>query len=81
MMRGRFIAAFLVQPAGLAFALLTILSTIGALYVLITGRPIQWTSRRIRAGRVALIFVSILMGGWAYKLIEGIINGTLPIRP
>lgn len=79
--RAQFISAFIAQPAGLFLALLTIATAVGSARVLFTGRPFEFRSRRLSAGWGAVIIVAILLAGWAFKLILGLISGTLPARP
>jgi len=77
--RGRLLSAFHAQPAGLVFALATILVTAVALVSAVSGR--FWTPNfyRISWPRWAFGFVILLLAGWGYKLLVGIAAGTLPI--
>ncbi|MFQ5462715.1 MAG: DUF2752 domain-containing protein [Phycisphaerae bacterium] len=77
--RGRLLSAFHAQPAGLLFALATMLVTAVALVSAVSGR--FWTPNfyRISWPRWAIGFVVLLLGGWGYKLVVGIAAGTLPI--
>ncbi len=77
--RGRLLSAFHAQPAGLVFALATVLATAVALVSAATGR--FWTPNfyRISWPRWMLGFVILLLAGWGYKLVVGIAAGSLPI--
>ncbi len=78
--RGHIIAAFNAQPAGLAAALLTILATGLSLGVIATGNVWIPNWYRLRPERVAVGLVLFILGAWAYKLITGVMDGTLPYR-
>jgi len=78
--RGRLLAAFLAQPAGMVFALATIAAAGGALWVLVTGRlpPIRWPL--ITPYRLFFGLLVLLIGSWAFKIILGLATGSLPDR-
>ncbi|MFH1747798.1 MAG: DUF2752 domain-containing protein [Planctomycetota bacterium] len=78
--RGRWLRAFMAQPAGFVLALVTIAAMVGSLWVLITGR---WPVRLafiLTPYRLFLGLLVLLLGGWAFKLVVGLMNGTLPVR-
>lgn len=76
--RGRFVRAFLAQPAGFLVALAVAGCALGAGWVLLTGRmPAIWlpivTPYRLFFGLLVL-----LLGSWAFKIVIGLLTGTLP---
>ena len=77
--RGELLAAFSAQPAGLAFALATVMAASVSLGVLLTGRVWVVNWYRVTPLRVTLTIVLIVLGGWVYKLVVGLISGTLPV--
>ena len=77
--RGEVISAFAAHPGGLIFALATVVAFSVSLGVLLTGKvwTINWY--RISPARFSVLIVLVLLGGWAFKIAEGVISGTLPI--
>ncbi|MEP0848270.1 MAG: DUF2752 domain-containing protein [Phycisphaerae bacterium] len=78
--RGRLVSAFLAQPAGLGLALATVLAGAGAIWVLVAGRL---PSRLRVEPSPHLLFWGLLLfmlGGWAFKLILGLADGSLPLH-
>lgn len=67
--RGRFVAAFHAQPAGFLLAMATAVIAGVALSVIATGRV--WTVNwyRVSPAKMVIALISILVGGWLYKLI------------
>jgi hypothetical protein len=78
--RGQFIRAFWAQPTGLALALATIAATLASAVVLFTGRPPRWPARYVTPFAVFFALLALLIGGWAFKLAVGLLDGSLPIR-
>jgi len=78
--RGRLWAAWCAQPAGLAFALATMIVAVGAGAVATTGRVwvVNWL--RVSPSWMAVTFVAMVVGGWCFKLGVGLWTGTLPVR-
>ena len=76
--RGQWFSAFQAQPAGLAFALATVVSGGAALVTLCTGKVFVPNVYRLRAGWLAFAVVLLILSGWAYKIISGLVTGTLP---
>ncbi len=77
--RGRWISAFLAQPAGLLFALLTCLIAVFAGYAAMTGRTWQPNPRILSFNRLAVLAVVVWLLGWGVKVAIGRLSGTLPI--
>ena len=77
--RGQFIDAFKAQPAGLIFALAVIATVPVSLSVVVTGKVWMVNWHRTSPAKLAVIAVLILLGGWVYKVLAGILSGTLPI--
>ena len=77
--RGELWSAFCAQPAGLFFALVTVVAASVSLGVLVTGKV--WTVNwyRVTPFRLTLTIVLIVVGGWVYKLVAGLVSGTLPV--
>lgn len=77
--RGRFWAAFSAHPGGLFLALSTVAALSVSLSVLVTGRVWRVNWYRVTPFRLSITVVTVVLGGWAYKVIVGLISGTLPI--
>ncbi len=77
--RGRFLAAFHAQPVGLGLFLVTVAVGVVAMVALFTGRvwTINWY--RLPPGRLTVVIALLLIGGWAYKLVFGVMSGAYPI--
>jgi hypothetical protein len=76
--RGELLSAFKTQPAGFALALATIAAAGIALGVLITGKVWAVNWYRVSPTRVVLGIMLLLALGWVYKLVIGILDGSLP---
>lgn len=76
--RGRFISAFVVQPAGFAFAILTVVLMFSAGSIAITGHTyfVDWDSVSVR---LMTALAAIILFGWVFKLAHGLATGALPI--
>lgn len=80
-MHGRLAEAFIAQPAGLAVALAAILTTAISLMVLLTGlRPAVPAAIWMHPVRTVWLGAGLLVFGWAFKIIYGLLTGTLPMR-
>ncbi len=78
--RGRWLQASRAQPAGFVLALGTAALAIAMVWTLIRGRwpPIYlW---RITPYRFFLGLLVLLLGSWAFKIVVGLSDGTLPYR-
>lgn len=78
--RGQWLRAFWVQPAGFVLALGTIGLAGVSLWTLIRGR---WPRIRLRLVTPHRLFVGLLvllLGAWAFKICTGLADGTLPYR-
>lgn len=76
--RGELLSAFQAQPAGLALAVATIAAAGIALSVMITGKVWAVNWYRVSPTRVVLGIMLLLAVGWFYKLVIGVLNGSLP---
>lgn len=79
-LHGHPIAAFIAQPAGLLLCVATIAAVIVSLRVALTGRApgIYW--HRFAPVPLALGLSIFFIGGWAFKVVHGLLAGTLPVR-
>ena len=78
--RGQLIHAFWAQPTGLILALVTIAALVVSTVVVISGRPPRWPARYVTPFAVFFTLLALLIGGWAFKLAVGLLDGSLPIR-
>lgn len=78
--RGRLFRAFMAQPTGLVLALATIATALVSSWSLATGRAPHITVPLISPYRLFTILLVLLIGGWAFKIVVGLANGTLPDR-
>ena len=76
--RGELIAALGAQPAGLVLALATVLAAGLSLSVAVTGKVWAVNWYRVPPTHVTLACVLLVLGSWAYKIIAGYVQGTLP---
>lgn len=78
--RGRLGAAFRASPSGLLIALSTVVCAGVSLGVVLTGRV--WVINWYRLPPTWLIIgvVVLILAGWAYKLVTGVLSGALPLR-
>ena len=65
--RGRLIRAFVTQPAGVAFALLTVVVAFAAAYVVATGWNVRPYLRRLVGPWMIWLAAALFVGSWAYK--------------
>lgn len=77
--RGQFLSAFAAQPAGLALALLAMAAVGVSLSVLATGRvwAVNWF--RVPPASVPLVILAVVLAGWVYKLVAGMVAGAWPV--
>lgn len=78
--RGNLVGAFLAQPSGLLMALATLAAGAISGWTLIAGR---WPLRRRFDPSPHLLFwgmLLLLLGGWGFKLLLGLADGSLPVR-
>jgi len=78
--RGRFIAAFRTQPAGMLAAIGTLIIALAATGSIAAGKVwvVNWL--RVSPGWLIAALVGVFLGGWLFKVATGLIGGTLPIR-
>ena len=77
--RGHWLAALHAQPAGFLLALATILTVALSLTTIVSGKA--WTVNwcRLRPGRTVIAIIIVFAAAWAYKILAGLITGTLPV--
>lgn len=78
MVRGRLIRAFMSQPAGLALGLSTIVGVVIGLRLALVGRGPRLDRFGITPFRLFLALLILLVAGWGFKLLTGILSGALP---
>ena len=77
--RGELLSSFHAQPAGLVFAAACVLAVALSLGVLVTGNVWVVNWYRVSPARVVLFVVLLLLGGWAYNVVAGLLTGSLSI--
>lgn len=77
--RGELGAAFSAQPAGFALALMTVIAASLSLSIVITGNVWAVNWYRVSPTRVMLGAVLLVLAGWGYKVVAGLVSGTLPV--
>lgn len=79
--RGQLVRAFWAQPAGLLLAMANLAVAAGAAWTLITGRLPRFVERWDCAPHWLFWgLLLVLLGGWAFKLLFGLMDGSLPVR-
>jgi hypothetical protein len=78
--RGRLFRAFMAQPTGMLLAIATIATAVVASWSLATGRAPRISIPILSPYRLFTILLVLLIGGWAFKIVVGLANGTLPDR-
>jgi len=76
--RGRWLIALHTQPAGWLLCVGVMAATGLASSVLITGRSWRLNWYRISPTAVVLVGVGLLLAAWGYKIVAGLLQGTLP---
>jgi uncharacterized protein DUF2752 len=79
-MHGHPIAAFLAQPTGMLLCIATIAALAVSLRIALTGRAPTVYWHRLAPVPLALTLTFFFVGGWAFKVVHGLLAGTLPIR-
>ncbi len=68
------------QPAGFMLALGTIAAAVASGFALVWGRwPVRITAW-LTPYRLFFGLLALLLGGWGYKLVSGLADGSLPVR-
>jgi hypothetical protein len=78
--RLQWLQSFITQPAGFILALATLIFAILAARTLVLGRWPQRFLPTISSYWIFLALLIILLGGWAFKLVYGVLSGTLPLH-
>ncbi len=78
--RGQWGRALWVQPAGFVLALATAAAVPVAGWALVRGRWPRPINRTIEPTWVFVGFLALMLAGWAFKMVAGRIDGTLPYR-
>lgn len=79
--RGRLISAFVAQPAGFLLALATIVAAVGSVRVIVTGRFRPRWMPILTPYRLFFGLLIFFVGGWAFKIVYGLLTGALPEHP
>jgi hypothetical protein len=80
MVRGHVLQAVHAQPAGAVLCLAAVGLLVASIMALTTGKMVVVKWERVGPVRVALGLAFLIIGGWAYKLVTGLLTGTLPVR-
>jgi hypothetical protein len=76
--RGQWLAAFHAQPAGFLLAMGTMIVAVFSFGAVISGRAWAINWYRISPGRTVVAVVAVVLLSWAYKIVAGLMSGTLP---
>lgn len=79
--RGQWLRALWVQPGGFILALATGATGLVAAWMVIAGRWPRANVWFITPYRAFLALLILLMGSWAFKVVTGLLDGSLPLRP
>jgi hypothetical protein len=72
--------AFWVQPAGFGLGLASVVIGLGAGWAVVTGRWPRVRLAFLTPYRLFLGLLVLLLGGWGFKLLVGVLDGSLPVR-
>lgn len=76
--RGQWLRAAWVQPAGFVMALGVAATAVGAGWIVVRGRlPHRWPAW-VTPFRLYLALLVLLLGSWGFKIVTGLLDGTLP---
>ncbi|TWT45388.1 hypothetical protein RAS1_18110 [Phycisphaerae bacterium RAS1] len=78
--RFHWLRAVYAQPGGFILALGAAIASVAALLALLRGRWPAWHFGILTPYRLFLSLLIVLVGGWALKILFGLIDGTLPVR-
>jgi hypothetical protein len=78
-MDGRPLAAFQAHPGGFGLAAAIVTAALAALDVVVTGRGWRVNWYRVSPSWVPLTIALLVIGGWVYKIISGLLTGALPL--
>jgi len=77
--RGEVGQALLAHPAGLALALVVVVSLVASSAALLTGRGWRLSTGRLPAAWLAALALGLVLGGWGFKLLAGLWTGLYPV--
>jgi len=80
MMHGRPFAGFVAQPAGALLCVGTILLLAASLHTAARGFLVTLNWDRIGPVRFMLSLGFMLLAGWGFKIVHGLMTGELPMR-
>lgn len=78
--RGRLISAIQAHPAGFLLAILTMMTAIVSVRVICTGKVWVVNWYRISPAIVIVAAIAVILLGWIFKLVMGIMNGSYPVH-
>jgi len=78
--RGQLLSSFHAQPAGFLLAVATVLIALRSLDTIVTGKVWKVNWYRVSPGALSLIAAGLLIFGWMYKIMAGLLTGTLPVH-
>lgn len=78
--RGRLISAIQAQPAGFLLAMLTLMTAIASVRVIFTGKVWVVNWYRISPAIVTIAAIAVILLGWIFKLVMGVMNGSYPVQ-
>jgi hypothetical protein len=80
MMNGHPLAALTAQPAGAVLCLATMMLLFFSLWAGCSGNIVALNWARIGPVRLMLAIGLLILGGWAFKIVHGLLTGRLPIN-
>ena len=78
--RGRLISAIQAQPAGFLLAMVTMMTAIASIGVIFTGKVWVVNWYRTSPAIVTIAAIAVILLGWVFKLVMGIMNGSYPVQ-
>ncbi len=80
LVRGHPLRSFLDQPTGFVLGVATAIVGVVALAAAVSGRAVWVNWYRVNPVRMVWGFLILFFASWAFKIILGLANGTLPAR-
>lgn len=78
--RGRLLSAIRAQIAGFVLALGTIATLAACVWSVVSGRAPALNYLAVSPYRLLAALLILLFGAWGFKLLIGVLEGTLPVR-